>query len=94
MDANGDDVKAFIQLADVAQASSMEADARLHPSFDFIGDIKITPTQWLIDEITAAHTFQSIVGASYSGKSLLAIDMACSVAACFSDFNNFTLGSR
>ena len=81
MDANGDDVKAFIQLADVAQASQMEADARLHPSFDFIGDIKITPTEWLIDEITAAHTFQSIVGASYSGKSLLAIDMACSVAA-------------
>ena len=78
---NRGNIESFTKLADVAQASSMEADARLHPSFDFIGDIKITPTEWLIDEITAAHTFQSIVGASYSGKSLLAIDMACSVAA-------------
>ena len=75
------DKASFTKLADATQASSLEADARLHPSFDFIGDIKITPTEWLIDEITAAHTFQSIVGASYSSKSLLAIDMACSVAA-------------
>ena len=64
--------------------ASPQADADyqgLHPHFDFIADIKISPPEWLVDQVITGNILAAIVGVSYSGKSLLAIDMGCCVAA-------------
>ena len=64
--------------------ASPQADADyqgLHPHFDFIADIKISPPEWLVEQVITGNILAAIVGASYSGKSLYAIAMCCCVAA-------------
>jgi hypothetical protein len=62
--------------------NSQTPDSRgLHPHFDFIADIELTPPEWIVDEIITANTLTAIVGASYAGKSLAAIDLCCCIAA-------------
>lgn len=51
------------------------------PLFLPIGAIKLQPPEWLIEGILETKTLCGIVGASYSGKSLIAIDMALSLAS-------------
>ena len=66
-----------------AQASPQaDADYKgLHTHFDYIADIKISPPEWLVDQVITGNILAAIVGASYSGKSLYAIALCCCVAA-------------
>ncbi len=51
---------------------SPQADADyqgLHTHFDYIADIKISPPEWLVDQVITGNILAAIVGASYSGKS-------------------------
>ena len=88
MDANRDNVEQFFSLAKAAQASQKsELDAAgLHPHFDFLADIELKPQEWLIETVMPTNSLVAIVGASYSGKSLCAIDMCCCIASG-SDFH-------
>ena len=51
------------------------------PLFLPISEIKLQPTEWLIEGVIEANTLCGLVGASYSGKSFLALDMALSIAS-------------
>ena len=92
MDANRDNVEQFFSLAKAAQASQKsELDAAgLHPHFDFLADIELKPQEWLIETVMPTNSLVAIVGASYSGKSLCAIDMCCGIASG-SDFHGHKL---
>ena len=46
-----------------------------------ISEIKLQPPEWLIEGVIEANTLCGLVGASYSGKSFLALDMALSIAS-------------
>ena len=48
-----------------------------HKYFTRIGDLKLKPPQWLIDDIIEQGALIGLVGASGCGKSFLAVDMAC-----------------
>ncbi|MCL7404459.1 helicase RepA family protein [Paradonghicola geojensis] len=50
------------------------------PLFDHVLDVSLTPPRYLIDEILVENTIAALVAPSYSGKSYVAVDMACSVA--------------
>ena len=52
-----------------------------HKYFTRIGDLKLKPPQWLIDDIIEQGALIGLVGASGCGKSFLAVDMACSIAS-------------
>ena len=66
-----------------AQASQKnEVDGEvLHPHFDYLADIKLSPPEWIVDQVITASTLTAVVGASYAGKSLVGIDLCCCVAA-------------
>ena len=49
--------------------------------FDHVMDISLEPPSWLIDGILPEASVAAIVAPSYSGKSFIAIDMACSIAS-------------
>ena len=49
--------------------------------FVHISQFKLTPPQWLIEDILEEETLIGLIGSSGSGKSFLAIDMACSIAS-------------
>ena len=49
--------------------------------FDHVLDISLEPPSWLIDGILPEASVAAIVAPSYSGKSFIAIDMACSIAS-------------
>ena len=49
--------------------------------FDHVLDISLEPPSWLIDGILPEASVAAIVAPSYSGKSYIAIDMACSIAS-------------
>ena len=51
------------------------------PLFLPISEIKLQPSEWLIEGLIEANTLCGLVGASYSGKSFLALDMALSIAS-------------
>jgi len=51
------------------------------PLFLPISEIKLQPPEWLIEGLIEANTLCGLVGASYSGKSFLALDMALSIAS-------------
>ena len=51
------------------------------PLFLPVGKIELQPPEWLIEGVLEAKTLCGIIGASYSGKSLVAIDMALSIAS-------------
>ena len=51
------------------------------PLFLPVGEIELQPPEWLIEGVLEAKTLCGIIGASYSGKSLVAIDMALSIAS-------------
>ena len=51
------------------------------PVFQLLSEIEVKPPVWLVDEILIEKSNVGIVGASYTGKSFLAIDLACSVAS-------------
>jgi len=51
------------------------------PLFLPISEIKLQPPEWLIEGVIEANTLCGLVGASYSGKSFLALDMALSIAS-------------
>ena len=74
---------------DVFDANGLEAVARgLESSskiptlqlFDHVLDISLEPPKWLIDGILPEYAMTALVAPSYTGKSYLAVDMACSVA--------------
>lgn len=48
--------------------------------FDHVLDVSLEPPSYLIDEILVENTIAALVAPSYSGKSYVAVDMACSVA--------------
>lgn len=49
--------------------------------FVHISQLKLTPPQWLIENILEEESLIGLIGRSGSGKSFLAIDMACSIAS-------------
>lgn len=49
--------------------------------FVHISQLKLTPPQWLIEDILEEENLIGLIGSSGSGKSFLAIDMACSIAS-------------
>ena len=51
------------------------------PLFLPVGEIELQPPEWLIEGVLEAKTLCGIIGASYSGKSLVAIDMALCIAS-------------
>lgn len=74
---------------DVFDADGLEAVARGLESaskmptlqlFDHVLDISLEPPKWLIDGILPEYAMTALVAPSYTGKSYLAVDMACSVA--------------
>ena len=48
--------------------------------FDHVLDISLEPPKWLIDGILPEYAMTALVAPSYTGKSYVAVDMACSVA--------------
>ena len=48
--------------------------------FDHVLDVSLDPPKWLIDGILPEYAMTALVAPSYTGKSYLAVDMACSVA--------------
>ena len=72
--------KGFDQAAQVSPQADADYQG-LHPHFDYIADIKISPPEWLVDQVITGNILAAIVGASYSGKSLYAIALCCCVAA-------------
>lgn len=48
--------------------------------FDHVLDINLEPPRWLIDGILPEYAMSAIVAPSYTGKSYVAVDMACAVA--------------
>ena len=79
-------------MIDGARAKGFDAASKLlpsppadytgfHPYFDFLADIKLTPPEWIVDQVITTATLAAVVGASYAGKSLAAIDFCCCVAA-------------
>ena len=65
----------------VREQLSKHVDPSALALFDHVLDIDLSPPNWLIDEVLAEYSMAAIVGPSYSGKSFLAVDIACSVAA-------------
>ena len=53
--------------------------------FVHISQLKLTQPQWLIEDILEEESLIGLIGSSGSGKSFLAIDMACGMllACCF-----------
>ena len=49
--------------------------------FDHVLEIELHPPQWLVKEMLIKHSLAALVGPSYSGKSYVAVDLACSVAS-------------
>ena len=49
--------------------------------FDHVRDIELHPPQWLVKDMLIKHSLAALVGQSYSGKSYVAVDLACSVAS-------------
>ena len=49
--------------------------------FDHVNDIDLSPPKWLIDDFLVEHSMAALVAPSYTGKSFLAVDIACSVAS-------------
>ena len=64
------------QVAPFAMIPSLQQQAL----FDHVLDVSLEPPQYLIEEILVANTIAALVAPSYSGKSYVAVDMACSVA--------------
>ena len=48
--------------------------------FDHVLDISLEPPKWLIDGILPEYAMTALVAPSYTGKSYIALDIACSVA--------------
>ena len=48
--------------------------------FEHVRSLEYKPTNWLIQDILPETSISSIVGASYTGKSFFALDMALSIA--------------
>lgn len=46
-----------------------------------VGSRELKPRQWLIKNLFPKHSFTSIFGASYTGKSFVAVDLSCRVAS-------------
>ena len=74
---------------DVFDANGLDAVARglasasVKPNlqlFDHVLDISLEPPKWLIDGILPEYAMTALVAPSYTGKSYVAVDMACSVA--------------
>ena len=64
------------QIAPVGMVSSLPQQAL----FDHVLDVSLEPPKYLIEEILVENTIAALVAPSYSGKSYVAVDMACSVA--------------
>ena len=80
-------VKDFWELFDAKglEAVTDQLSKRTDPSalalFDHVLDIDLSPPAWLVEDMLPEYSMAAIVGPSYSGKSFLAVDIACSVAA-------------
>lgn len=48
--------------------------------FEHVRSLEFKPTSWLIQDILPETSISSVVGASYTGKSFFALDMALSIA--------------
>lgn len=59
---------------------SKRTDPKALALFDHVLDIDLSPPKWLIEDMLPEYSMAAIVGPSYSGKSFLAVDIACSVA--------------
>ena len=65
----------------VREQLSKRTDPNALALFDHVLDIDLSPPVWLVEDMLPEYSMAAIVGASYSGKSFLAVDIACSVAA-------------
>jgi hypothetical protein len=65
----------------VNEELSKPTDPNALALFDHVMDIDLSPPKWLIKDMLPEYSMAAIVGPSYSGKSFLAVDIACSVAA-------------
>ena len=79
--------KDFWELFDAKglEAVTEQLSKRIDPNalalFDHVLDIDLSPPSWLVEDMLTEYSMAAIVGPSYSGKSFLAVDIACSVAA-------------
>ena len=64
----------------VREQLTKRADPNAFALFDHVLDIDLSPPKWLIEDMLPEYSMAAIVGPSYSGKSFLAVDIACSVA--------------
>lgn len=64
-------------VADQLQNASIIPRMQL---FDHVLDINLEPPRWLIDGILPEYAMTALVAPSYTGKSYMAVDMACAVA--------------
>ena len=49
--------------------------------FEHVTDIDPSPPKWLINDLLVEYSMAALVAPSYTGKSFLAVDIACSVAS-------------
>jgi hypothetical protein len=80
MDANGNDAKRFLAMAEAAKELPREPVKPIKKILTMIGDIEIKEPEYLIDETIETKTLAALVGPSGSGKTFVAIDLAMSVA--------------
>jgi len=58
-------------------ATSLDPKLQL---FDHVLDINLEPPKWLIDQVLPQYAMTALVAPSYTGKSFVAVDMACAIA--------------
>jgi hypothetical protein len=71
------DTNGLNAVSEQLQSASTKPQMQL---FDHVLDINLEPPKWLIEGIVPEYAVCAIVAPSYTGKSYVAVDMACAVA--------------
>ena len=74
------DVFATHGLEAVARGLACASKTPTLQLFDHVLDISLEPPKWLIDGVLPEYAMTALVAPSYTGKSYIALDIACSVA--------------
>ena len=71
------DVHGLQAVAEQLQNASTTPQMQL---FDHVIDVTLEPPKWLIEGILPEYAMTALVAPSYTGKSFVAVDMACAIA--------------
>ena len=82
------DVHGITQVTQELVCTASSATLQL---FDHVLDISLEPPKWLIEGILPEYAMTALVAPSYTGKSYLSIDMACSIASGKKWHNQFNV---